>query len=631
MICLNPIDRLRECIASAAGLPINAVVASLEVAKEGFGDYTLVLPKAGISKAQAEEAAKTITRCSLVSRAQLSGIYLNIYLNREEFAYTTLENVVGYPDYGICREEKPKRIVVEYVSANPIHPLHIGAARNAALGSFIAKILKSFGNEVQTRFYINDVGRQTAVVALGFKLLGKVELPDNMKPDHFIGLVYAVTSTLADIQSIKKRLATATGEESKRLQEELDQLLADAARLSKIAPDIFTAISEKARDIDFEEEISKIMKSYEAGEPETVKLVRSIVEKCIEGFKETLRRFGAEIEVWDWESDLVWSGEVAKVIEMLKKVATVHKGALAVDFKAIDSPELRARLGIPKNLEVPPLVIMRSDGTTLYTVRDIAYTLKKFREFNADRVINVIAAEQTLAQAQLRLALYMLGFTREAENLLHYSYEMVSMEGVKMSSRRGRIVTLDEVLDEAKRRVLVELEKRGSQSQEVAEKMGVAAVRFYLLSVTPSRPVKFSWSLVLDFEKNSAPYLLYTYARTEGIFRKAREVGIELSWSKLLEIMDRRFAEHERRWRLVKLVAQFPETMLASYRSLDPSTLAVYLLKLADEFNSWYDEEPVITEPKESIRAAKLLLVYAVNRVISTGLQILGIEPLPQI
>ncbi|MCI4436394.1 MAG: arginine--tRNA ligase, partial [Ignisphaera sp.] len=224
-----------------------------------------------------------------------------------------------------------------------------------------------------------------------------------------------------------------------------------------------------------------------------------------------------------------------------------------------------------------------------------------------------------------------LGFTREAENLLHYSYEMVNMEGVKMSSRRGRIITLDEVLDEAKRRVLVELEKRGSQSQEVAEKIGVAAVRFYLLSVTPSRPVKFSWSLVLDFEKNSAPYLLYTYARTEGIFRKAKEVGIELSWSKLLEVMDRGFAEHERRWRLVKLVAQFPETMLASYRSLDPSTLAVYLLKLADEFNSWYDEEPVITEPKESIRAAKLLLVYAVNRVISTGLQILGIEPLPQI
>jgi arginyl-tRNA synthetase len=630
-MCLNAVNDLRLCIARAIGVPLEDLAKGFEVPREEFGDFSIVLPKAGIDRKLAEQVLEAVKKCELVSRAELKGIYLNIFLNREEFSSKVLKYAVSDSNYGICREEKPKRIVVEYVSANPIHPLHIGAARNAALGSFIARVLRAFGNAVQTRFYINDVGRQTAIAALGFKLLGRVEIPNGVKPDHWVGLVYATTNTVAEIQSIKKRLSVATGEEAKRLQEELDQLMADATRLWKAAPDVFNEISEKLKGIDFEEELSRIMRGYEKGDAEVAQLVRKVVEVCIEGFKETLQRFGAEIEVWDWESDLVWSGDVERVLDALRKKVAVHKGALALDFSSVDSSELRKRLGIPKELEIPPLILQRSDGTTLYTVRDIAYTLKKFKEFNADKVINVIASEQTLPQAQLRLALYIMGYSREAENLIHYSYEIVNVEGMKMSSRRGRIITLDEILNEAKRRVLAELEKRGSVSEPVAEEMGVAAVKFYLLFVSPTRPVKFSWASVLDFERNSAPYLLYTYARTEGIFRKAREIGVELNWEKLFETMDRAFAAADRRWRLVKIVAEFPEVMHKSYRELDPSALALYLLRVADEFNTWYDEEPIVVEKEERLRAAKLLLTYAINRVLSMGLQVLGIEPIEKI
>jgi arginyl-tRNA synthetase len=630
-MCLNAVNDLKLCIANATGAPVERLAKGLDIPKEEFGDFVIVLPKAGIDRVQAEGIAESIMRCGLIARAELKGIYLNIFLNRELFSSKVLEYIVNDNEYGICREREPKRIVVEYVSANPIHPLHIGAARNAALGSFIATILKAFGNNVQTRFYINDVGRQVATVALGFKLLGKVEIPSNAKPDHWIGLIYAITNTIAEIQSIKKRLKTATGEEAERLREELDELTADATRLWKAAPDIFSEISEKLKDIDFEEELSRIMRGYEKGEAEVVQLIRKVVSACIEGFKQTLQRFGAEIEVWDWESDLVWYGDVEKVLSALKKKAVEHKGVLALSFSSIDSAELREKLRIPRELEIPPLVLQRSNGTTLYTVRDIAYTLKKFREFNADKVINVIASEQTLPQAQLRLALYMLGHVREAENLIHYSYEMVNVEGMKMSSRRGRIITLDDMLDEAKRRIMVELEKRGSASEAIAEKMGVAAVRFYLLFVSPTRPVKFSWALALDFERNSAPYLLYTYARTEGIFRKARELGIELDWKKLLKIMDRSFTISDRRWRLVKMVSMFPEVMYKSYEELDPSALALYLLRVADEFNTWYDEEPIVVEKDEKLRASKLLLAYAINRVLDRGLRILGIEPVERI
>ncbi|MDK6028438.1 arginine--tRNA ligase [Ignisphaera sp. 4213-co] len=625
-MCKNPLEDIRMCIATALNASLDGVRKGFEIPREEFGDIAIILTKAMIEKNSV--FLNNLKSCELVAQADLRGIYLNIFLDRERFARKTLEYVTSYDDYGVCREEKEKNIVVEYVSANPIHPLHIGAARNAALGSFIIKILKAFGNNTQARFYINDAGRQVATVALGFKLLKNHEKPANVKPDHWVGLIYAITNTVAEIQKIKKSLEKADEENMKKLREELDELMADAAKLWRIAPDAFNEISEGLKNIDFEEEISKIMRSYEEKEPSTVALVRRIINMCLNGFMETLKRFGVEIDVWDWESDLIWSGEVEKILSELRRKATTYKGTLAVDFRSIDTEEVRERLGIEKELEIPPLVIQRSNGTTLYTIRDIAYTLKKFREFNADKVINVIASEQKLPQAQLRLALYMLGYTKEAENLMHYSYEIVNVEGMKMSSRRGRIVTLDEIIDEAKKRVLMELEKRGGGTEEVAEKIGVAAIKFYLLSVSPSRPVKFSWDAVLNFERNSAPYLLYTYARTEGIFRKAKELGLELNWAKLLQAIDKRFVENNRRWRLVKLVALFPDTVYKSYRELDPSPLAIYTLRLADEFNAWYDEEPIVLEKDEKLRSSKILLVHAVNKVLKKSLQLLGIEPL---
>ncbi|MEM0026671.1 MAG: arginine--tRNA ligase [Ignisphaera sp.] len=625
-MCGNPLEDVRACIAESLEASVDNVRMGFDIPREEFGDVSIILSKAMIERDKV--SPEKLKGCRFVSQADLKGIYLNIFLDREKFTQLVLGYVVDKKDYGVCREKIQRNIVVEYVSANPIHPLHIGAARNAALGSFIARILRAFGNNVQTRFYINDAGRQTAMVALGFKLLKEIEKPANMKSDHWVGIIYAITNTVAEIQRIKKELEKTSGEEAKKLRSELDELMADAARLYSVAPDAFNIISEAMKSIDFEEEVSRIMKDYEEGEQSTTSLVRSIINMCIEGFKETLKRFGVEIEVWDWESDLIWSGEVEKILSELRKKATIHKGALAIDFKEIDREDIRERLRIEKSLEVPPLIIQRSDGTTLYTVRDIAYTLKKFREFNADMVINVIASEQKLPQSQLRLALYMLGYTREAENLIHYSYEIVNVEGTKMSSRRGRIITLDEIMNEAKKRVLIELEKRGGGSEEVAEKVGIAAIKFYLLSVSPSRPVKFAWDSVLNFERNSAPYLLYTYARTEGIFRKARELGIELNWTKMLQKIDKRLAENTRRWRLIKLVASFPDILYKSYRELDPSPLAIYTLKVADEFNTWYDEEPIVLEKDESLRDSKILLVYAVNKVLRNSLQMLGIEPI---
>lgn len=637
----NPFEYVRSSIANVIalemGIPTDIVVKGFEIPREEYGDLALVLPKVGLRAEQAFAVASAVMKSEFVEDVKPVGIYVNITLNRERFVDILFQSLVSQGEsYGIYREEKPKRIVVEFVSANPLHPLHIGAARNAALGQFVANILKVCGNTVQTRFYINDVGRQVALLVLGARLLPEIEPPPGIKPDHWIGLLYATTNTVVEVYSLREKLEEAKSDEEKtEIQRELDELLVDLARLRKQAPELVDTIAEKMKGLDIDREVSEIMRKYEAQDQEIVSLVRRVVGLCIEGFRQTLKRFGVEIDVWDWESDLVWEGEVDKIISELEKspLTVIHKGATAVDLgRLAEDDEIREKLAIDRDLEIPPLIFRRSDGTTLYTVRDIAYTLKKFREFQADKVINVIASEQTLPQAQLKLALYLLGYTREAENLVHYSYEIVTMEGAKMSSRRGRLIALDDILDMAKSKALAELEARGSRSEELAEKIGVAAVKFYLLHASPSKPIKFSWRLALDFEKNSAPYLLYTYARTEGIFRKAREQGLELDLNTLLSRADKRFARGSiKRWRIARLVGGFSDAVYNTYVNLDPSILVVYSLRLADEFNSWYNEESILLEEDDAVRASKMLLTYGVRVSIGNALRILGIEPLERL
>ncbi len=637
----SPLDIVKKSIAEkisrSIGIEIERIDRAFEKPKrEEFGDLTIVTTKIG-RDIDPEEIAKHARESKFIDRVERIGIYVNLWLKRREFTELVLDKVFSYRDrYGVV-EYPRKRIVIEFVSANPIHPLHIGTARNAALGQALYNMLKRAGHEVQRRFYINDMGREVAVLVYGVEALGELEPPPNTKIDHWLGAVYAMTSLLIELKKLRDRLATATSDEEKRgILKEMDRTLNDIARLKEVYPDLFDKLSRKIMSEDPEKRVSEIAREYEKGNPEIKKLVRRVVNACLEGIRETLKRFGVEFDVWDWESDLVWSGEVSRVIDELRKLPsfTVHRGVPAVTFDDIaSSPEIRDRLRIPRSLEIPPLILLRSDGTTLYTVRDIAYSLKKFREFSADTVINVIGSEQILPQAQIRLALYMLGYKREAENLIHYTYEMVNIVGAKMSSRRGRIVTLDEVLDEAKIRALKELEARGhTPDEDVAERIAIAAVKFALLSVSPQRPVKFSWESVLNFERNSAPYLLYTYARCCGVMRKAREYGIEVEPEKLLREADiSKLVEDDKRWRLIKLIAEYPEIMRSAIESLDPSTIAVYLLRLADEFNSWYDVDPIIHEENEGLRKAKLALLQAVSIVVKSALELLGIEPLEKI
>lgn len=630
---------VKRDVASSFGLSVEDLRVEIP-SKPELGDLAIplhsILKGKGLSHGEVGRALESVLAGNkYVGKSSIVSGYLDIWLNASELSKIVFRAVETYGEgYGVVRVRESKRYVVEYVSANPVHPLHIGSGRNAALGIAITSMLRLRGHSVETRFYVNDMGRQVAIMVLGYMLLGMPDSPEGVKEDHWIGYIYASTNVILEILSIKKKLEELREKSPNDYMEklrELDSLMADAARLSEKFPSVFNKLMDRLSSLENPDgEVSRLMASYEkASDPEVVKAFRKAVELCIRGFRKTLGLMGAEFDRWDFESDLAWEGIVEQVIQAARssRYYGYHKGAPALIFDEIlRIPGIRDELRLPKTLEIPPLILMRSDETTLYTVRDIGYSIKKFRESGADYVINIIASEQILPQAQLRLALYALGFKREASNLIHYSYEIVSLPGQRMSGRRGRYVTLDEVIEMSIARSMEILRDRGSGGgEDMARAIGVSAVKYSLASVSPSKQITFRIEEALNFERNSAPYIMYTYARASSILEKAGE-------RPSLDDIDYNAAEeNQKRRQLLIEISRAPTIFTKAIDELKPEDIASELIKISDLFNSWYQEDPVIREPNLGARAYKIYLVRGVRQVLGIGLRALGITPLEKI
>lgn len=566
------------------------------------------------------------SKFSLIERVAPAGGYINFYVDFAKFSALVIQSVGQFDkEYGFVKVEKPLKIIVEHTSVNPLHPIHIGQARNPMLGDAVANMFKAMGHMVFRHYYVDDVGRQTAVVAYGYKKLGKPK-PEG-KPDHFIGRIYTITSCLIEINRLKKELEkakrTSLNGEVAKINRELDNWMSVAVELKERFPELFEKLlNEIGKDEDPENEVNRLNRAYEEGEKRAKELVREVSELCLQGFRQTLGRAGVFYDSWDWESDFVWSNSVTEVLERLKKTPYVFVSGGVLEFdaeKAVKEFNLKQKLGLRGDYEVPSLTLMRADGTTLYTTRDIAYTLWKFER--AERFINVIGMEQTLAQLQLKIALYALGYGEKADNLVHFAYNLVTLPGYRMSSRRGRYITFDEVMDEAVGRAYKEVSKRSPQLSEgerrkIAEFVGIGAVRYALVEVDPSKPVVFTWDRVLNFEKNSAPYIQYTHARACSILRKAARKPENPAYELLKERIENQ---------IVLDLANFPEIFVEATNFLKPNMIADFVNALSDKFNTFYNALPVIkAEPKE-LSDARLALVDAVRIVLRNALNLLGI------
>jgi arginyl-tRNA synthetase len=553
--------------------------------------------------------------------------YINFYVNLPEFSKLALESITTLDtEYGYVKADEPKKIIVEHTSANPTAPIHIGQARNPILGDALTSILKARGDEVFRHYYIDDVGRQAAVVAYGYQKLGKPK-PEG-KPDHFIGEIYTITSCITEIDHLKEetRQAKELGatEEASRLQQKLDDWISVAAELNSRSPKLFDKLLKAVQeDENPEVKMNNLVRGYEAGKEEAKNLVREICQICIAGLKKTLHSIGISFDSWDWESGFAWSSDVERTLERLKKTPFVFRVGGVLEFdaeKVVNDLDLREKLGLRYGYEVPSLTLVRADGTTLYTTRDIPYSLWKFER--AEKVINVVGMEQALAQLQLKLALYALGYTDQAENLVHFAYNLVSLPGYRMSSRTGRYISLDQVIDEAVNRAYDEVSKRSphlsnEEKRKISNWVGIGALKYALVEVDPSKPVVFTWDRVLDFERNSAPYIQYSHARACSILRKAGRKPENPEYSLLKDKLERD---------IILTLARFPEVFTNAAENLRPNEIADFANALADRFNKFYAALPVIKAGSEGLSDARIMLVDATRSVFRNALSLLGIE-----
>jgi arginyl-tRNA synthetase len=565
-------------------------------------------------------------RTLIATIEELSG-YLNFRLNYEIAGKMILDTVLREDrNYGLIKTAKPSRISVEHTSANPSGPLTMGHARNSILGDALARLLIARGHMVNRRFYVDDVGRQVSILAYGYKLLDRPK--PNGKADHWFGRLYACINCALQIEITQKKLKMLSGnaepsDEKLELQRTMDEWVGIAAELENTDKELFNQVVEAVRKRpDPEREVEELGRKYEQNDKPTTALVREVAELALTGMRATLDEMEIKFDTWDWESDLIWSRQVEEILTRLRQLPFAKSEGLSssLDVNAIvEAYSLRTDFQLSRDYEVPSLTLARSDGTTLYPTRDMAYTLAKFRD--SDRVVNVIASEQTLPQLQIRLALYALGEREAAKNLVHYAYGLVELPGMKMSKRRARFVALDDVIQQAKTKVQSTMAERmgdfsKDESNAIVTTIALGAIKFAMLGLNSVKNLTFTWDRVLSLEQNSSPFINYAYTRAGSILRKLGEMPSDADATLLTHPLERL---------LLFKIGQMPEAFIEAADQLKPDELASYANSLAEKFHEYYEQIDVI-HADEHVKNARAALVRAVQVCLRNSMELLGIR-----
>ncbi|HWH08065.1 MAG TPA: arginine--tRNA ligase, partial [Candidatus Thermoplasmatota archaeon] len=496
-------------------------------------------------------------------RAVAEGPYVNFTVDAAGLAQATLAAVREHgvrfgthPDTGL-------RVIVEHTSANPNGPFHVGRARNPIVGDTLARLLRAAGHQVTTEYYVNDMGKQVAILNWGLRNLKREDIPptDRDKVDHqHVGFYQKAN----EMQEKDPRVAS---------------------------------------------EIGASLHRFESGDAETAAQFREAVTLVLTGMRESLARMNVEMDRYSWESEYVFNKSVNDVVQKLQSVALARRdetGAWYVDLESYGIAGRNQRW-----------TFLRRDGTTLYTTRDLAYHQDKFRR--ADVCVNVLGEDHKLTMQQLDIALDLLGVGKHPE-VLWISF--VSLPEGKMSTRRNRVVFIDDLLDEAVARAREEVEKRrpelpDDEKARIAEMVGIGAVRFNIAGVQTEKSITFRWEDALNFEGDSAPFVQYAHARAASILRKAEEAGHRMG--------DAPRDLHPSEAALVRAIAKLPLLVKGAAAERRIHTLPAYAVELASAFNAFYRDCPVMVED-EGVRAPRLALVHAAKTALRNTLGLLGIE-----
>jgi len=542
---------------------VDAVLAS-SVAFRLAGDVGAPPPQVAADVA----ADVDLDDATYVESVDTQGPYLNFHPS-DRYVADTLD-AARTEDWGRL-PDRDASVVVEHTSANPSGPIHVGRARNPIIGDALSNVLDRAGYDVERHYYVNDAGRQMAIFTWAYETFDESDLPEPEREK-------------ADYEMVRYY---RTGNEF--LEEGPEDEVATA-----------------------EAEIADIIAGLDDGDDETYERVETVVDSVLDGMQETLDRLGVDFDEFVPETRFMKTGATDDVVERLKALdeATYEADAWQLDL---------SEHGIEKNF-----VFLRSDGTTLYTTRDIAHHEWKFEEF--DRAITVIGEDHQLTFEQLNCALELLGHDTDRLDQLFFSW--VNLPGGEgMSTREGTGVDLDDLLDEAVDRARAEVEDRlddrlrsddltDADVERIARQVGIGAVRYDIVAKQPTKAITFEWDRALDFEAQSAPYVQYVHARCCGILADTDAVPDDVDAGALTAPESQQ---------LLRTIARYERVVESAAEDRQPHRVATFTREFAEAFNAFYRECPVLSADDPAVRNARIALVAAARRTIGDALDALGV------
>lgn len=512
-----------------------------------------------LAQTRAESLQASLELKNLVSRVQATGPYLNFFLNPLALVAGAINDVSREGDkFGWAELERPERIMLEYSNANTHKEYHVGHLRNLFFGDAVTRILSANGYQAIPVSYINDFGIHVA-------------------------------KTLWHWQRTPA-YAQQTGPQGRLLGECYSQ----AASLLND--------NEAAKA-----EVGETMKAIESRRGTTYQLWQETRSWSIAYFAEIYERLGIKFDHIFYESEVIEEG-LRIVEEFLQRGIFVRsQGAVIADLEAYG-------LGV--------MPIIRSDGTALYPVADLALARQKFQQYNLQESIYIVDVRQGLHFRQLAQIFVLAG---EKFQITHLGYDFVTLKNGMMSSRSGNVITYDQILGEACSRANKEVSARhedwsAEKIELTSEALAIAALKFEMLKVSADKVITFDVDEALRFDGYTAAYLQYTGARLASIMRKA---AIDVTGADLSSLT------HPKEGSLALRLEQFPEVVVKSGKQRDPSIIARYLFELAQACNDYYHEVNIL-KAEPAVAADRLALLQSIRQVLSNGFNLLGFSYLEE-
>ncbi len=601
---MNIEQKIQQCVASLVAelygqtLQIGQVQVNV-TRKDQKGDYTVVVfPIVKLSKKSPdvtgqEIGAKIVERLSEIAEYEVVKGFLNLSLDKKYWS-SIANQALCSEHYGfVPTADNQPLVMIEYSSPNTNKPLHLGHIRNNLLGYSLSRLLSVCGNRVVKTNIVNDRGIHICKSMLAWQKWGNGATPETtgQKGDHLVGDFYVRFD-----KEYKAELKTL-------LPSNFDSLDDKAKEAAKAEAESKSTLMAEAREM---------LRRWEAGDAEVRSLWQTMNEWVYAGFDETYKLLGVDFDKIYYESQTYKVGR-----------DQVLKGLDAGSFYRRDDGSVWANLtadGLDEKL------LLRKDGTSVYMTQDIGTAKMRFDDYAIDKMVYVVGNEQNYHFQVLSLLLDKLGF-EWGKGLVHFSYGMVELPEGKMKSREGTVVDADDLVADmisTAREMSKELGKLDgypeAEAEEVYRVLALGALKYFILKVDPKKNMTFNPKESIDFNGNTGPFVQYAYARLRSVLRKAQEANVQAATTCCAEALD------DKEIQILRLVEQFPLTVIEAGKVYSPAVIANFAYDLAREYNQFYHDYPILKEEDASKRANRLMLCQIVARVLKNALWILGIE-----